>query len=155
MGPQRMFTQVEKQAFSLISCRYCGKGGTEFFTLGCAPAIVVGMSIQAKSRRGVPCGMPRRRTAIFICLINQLVSAAASFAPLDAQAGADVHRQAYVTDRRDVLVIQQVLSLAIDAHPRQQLVARAKVQLGVTVIQIAVGQEQTVAAAGISELQIG
>jgi hypothetical protein len=55
----------------------------------------------------------------------------ASRTPQEAKADAEVHGQAGVTDGRDVLLAQQVLSLGVDAHPLEQLIAASQVQLGI------------------------
>src|SRR5271167_2931058 len=67
-------------------------------------------------------------------------------APLQLQPSAKVHRQARVTNWRNVLVAQQVLRLSVDAQPREQTVAPSQIKLRVTWIQIPVRQQQTVTA---------
>ena len=77
-------------------------------------------------------------------------SASGSLAPLDAKTCANASGKAHVADGRDVLIVRQVLRLAIDVQPRQQLIAGSQVQLRVAVIQVAVGQQQAVAAVQMS-----
>ena len=72
--------------------------------------------------------------------------APASFAPLDANAGAESCRQADKSDRGNSLVVCQVLSLSIDAEPRQELITRADIKFREAGIEIAIGQKQTVAS---------
>src|SRR6266567_525401 len=80
---------------------------------------------------------------------------AASLSELNPKAGVYVHRQAGISDGCDVLVIGQVFGQSIDAEPRQKLIAAAQVDLGVAMVEIAIGQQQTVAAVFIGELKIG
>ena len=60
-----------------------------------------------------------------------------------------------MSDGSDVPVAGQVFRLAVDAQPGEQLVTCAEVQLGVTEVQIAVGQKQRVTARDVHVLQIG
>ena len=78
---------------------------------------------------------------------------AASRAPAKTEAGANRERQAGIADGRDVLIIQQVLGLSVDVHPAQYLETATQIQLGVAVIQIAVGQKKAVAAECILALK--
>jgi len=81
--------------------------------------------------------------------------AAASRAPAKTEACADRKRQTGIADWRYVLIIQQVLTLSVNIHPGQHLETAAQIHFGVAVIQIAVGQKQTIAAESILALQIG
>src|SRR5580698_2181081 len=76
-----------------------------------------------------------------------------SLAYPDAQAGAEVERQADVTDGRDVLVAGQVFRLAVEGDPGNPLVAAADVDVGIAVVEVPVGQEQAVAAVEVFILQ--
>ena len=71
------------------------------------------------------------------------------FAQLESKADADARWQAHESDGSDVLIVGQVLSLAIDSQPRSYPVADAEVELGITVIEIAIGQEQAITAVDV------
>ncbi len=68
----------------------------------------------------------------------------AGFSHLDPQPQAEVERQAGVADRGYVLVAGEVFGLSVDRHARKELVAAAEVDLGETVVEVAVGKQQRV-----------
>ena len=82
-------------------------------------------------------------------------SMTAARAPATAKACADVERQAGVADGRDVLVVEQILSLGVDVHPFKQLEAAAQIELGVAVVEIAIGQQEAVAAVRVFAFKEG
>ena len=73
-------------------------------------------------------------------------SMAAAWTPAEANADLEVEGQAGVADGRYVLIIEQIIGLGSDIHPVKQLKAAAEVKLGVTVVEVAVGQQEAVAA---------
>ena len=86
-----------------------------------------------------------------------IVSVAATWSPAKTQAGAQREREAGIADGRDVLIVRDILGLRVEVHPAKNLNAPAQVELGVAVIQIAIGQEQAVAvgSASVFAFEIG
>jgi hypothetical protein len=72
--------------------------------------------------------------------------AAASLPPLDPYTDVEVRRKRTVADRGHVLVVGQIFRLTIDSEPGKELVAEPRVQPGITGIEIAIWQQQAVAA---------
>ena len=85
-------------------------------------------------------------------LMDGIVSAIGFLSELDFEAGAEIHRQAGVTEGRDVLSVHQVFGLAVDAQPGKELIASAQIELGVTVVEIAVGQQHVPPKFGVSQI---
>ena len=83
------------------------------------------------------------------------LSVAATRAPAKAQASANREGKAGIADGRDVLIVEKILGLRVDVEPIQQLVAASDVELGVAVVEIAIGQQQAVAAGSVFVLKIG
>jgi len=84
-----------------------------------------------------------------------IVSVAATWSPAKTQAGAQREREAGIADGRDVLIVEKVLGLRVDVEPIQQLIATSDVELGVAVIEIAIGQEQAVVVGRVFVLKVG
>src|ERR1035441_5238255 len=112
-----------------------------------------------KADRHIPFPAANRRNGLYGRQVDPASRAEASAAgaqtPVHAKPGPDSNGQAGIADGSNVPFVQQVLRLSVDRQPGAQTVASAKVQLGVAMIQIAVGQQQAVAAVGIGVLQIG
>ena len=83
------------------------------------------------------------------------LSVAAARAPAKAQAGANREGKAGIADGRDVLIVEKILGLRVDVEPIQQLIAAADVELGVAVIEIAIGQEQAVVVGSVFAFKVG
>ena len=81
-------------------------------------------------------------------------SVAAAGTPANAQTGAKRERQAGIADGRDVLVVEKIFGLRVDVEPIQQLIAASDVELGVAVIEIAIGQEQAVVVRSVLAFKI-
>ena len=62
--------------------------------------------------------------------------------PMDTQAGSDAEGKGRISDGRDVLLIEKIFCPAVNRKPRQQLIARAQVQLGIAIIEIPIGQDE-------------
>ena len=75
--------------------------------------------------------------------------------PAEAKTGADVKGQAGVADGRDVLIVEQIFSLGIDVHPGEQLEAAAQIEFCVSIVEIAVGQQERIGVVGIFVFKIG
>ena len=70
--------------------------------------------------------------------------AVASFAQAHAQACAEVHGEAGITDWADVAIAGQIFSLSVDIQPRQQFVTCTQIQLGKAVIPVPICQHQRI-----------
>src|SRR5258708_7660286 len=79
----------------------------------------------------------------------------ASLSQRHLEAGTDIHRQTGIAERGDVLIVGQIVSLAVQAKPREELVASPKIKLGESIVQVAVGKKETVSAVGVGKFEIG
>ena len=83
-------------------------------------------------------------------------SACSPEAPVNPDAGVKIHGQAHESDGSDVLVAEQIISLALKGEPGENLEAASQAEIGVSVVEIAIWQEQGVGIRSVSRvLQIG
>ena len=68
----------------------------------------------------------------------------------ESQAHAEGEGQRWIPDGADSLITGQVVELGVGGQPVQDLIAGAKIELGVTEIQISIGQEQRVPSCQIA-----
>src|SRR5580658_5502059 len=78
--------------------------------------------------------------------MGRKVASAASLPELNAKADAKTNGQAGIADGRDVLVVGQILGLSVDAEPIQELVTASEVDPCEAEVEIAVREQQAVAA---------
>jgi len=63
----------------------------------------------------------------------------------DAQAGAEIKGQRGVSDGCDVLVAGEIVELRIELRAAAHLIGQCQIKLGITVIEVAIGQQQVTA----------
>jgi hypothetical protein len=71
-------------------------------------------------------------------------------ADVNAQAGYEIQRQAWISDRCNVLIAAEILRLHIVAEPGKKLVAGAEIEAEKAVVEISVRENQRVELIQIS-----
>ena len=79
----------------------------------------------------------------------------ALLSPFNLEPGADIERQAHEANRCHALVVGQILRKGVNPKPRQDLVASAEVEPCVSMVEVAIGEQQTIATVDVHSAQEG